>query len=324
MNLQEKVLQLKLQGAMQVRHALWWEKQIKTHGEVKAEAFYRHLGLNHIERKGYDYEGLILSREPKEHEKIAVKGIAQAQESAKESIGKVLLSLRETLISDGLKGIESLSPATYHTLVLETPPESRSDLRDRLIVVHRRGRLLVAQELERQTGKAWIAESSWQHPSDFDLIHRRGRFKQTDEEDEFDELDELADVTDGRVVNDVQSRIIAAAARFTLLGLVGASLLSAIQKELADGSVSYIDRSAAGLANKVISIGRGDEMRRRADDIERYEYSALLDVNTCEPCAADDGKEASTPDDLPDTPNPDCAGSDLCRCFIVAIAEGNM
>lgn len=299
MNLQEKVLQLKLQGAMQVRHALWWERQIKTHGEVKAEAFYRYLGLNHIERKGYDYEGLTLSREPKEHEKIAVKGVAQAQESAKESIGKVLLSLRETLISDGLKGIENLSPATYHTLVLETPPESRSDLRDRLTKVYRQGRRLVATELSRTK-------------------------QDEEEEDEFDELDELADVTDGRVVNDVQSRIIAAAARFTLLGLVGASLLSAIQKEMADGSVSYIDRASTGLANRVINIGRGEEARSRSSEWERVEYSALLDQNVCSPCAEEDGQEADNEADLQPVPNPECEGGDWCRCFHVYVTEGNM
>ena len=300
MNLQEKVLQLKLQGAMQVRHALWWERQIKTHGEIKAEAFYRHLGLNHIERKGYDFEGLTLSREPKEHEKIAVKGIAQAQESAKESIGKVLLSLRETLISDGLKGIQKLDPATYHTLVLETPPESRSDLRDRLTKVYRQGRRLVANELSRT--------------------------KQDDEEeeDEFDELDELADVTDGRVVNDVQSRIIAAAARFTLLGVAGTALLGAIQKELADGSVSYIDRASTGLANRVINIGRGDEARSRSNEWERVEYSALLDNNVCGPCAEKDGQEAQNESELTPVPNPECEGGDWCRCFHVFVAEGNM
>lgn len=311
MNLQEKVLQLKLQGAMQVRHALWWERQIKTHGEVKAEAFYRHLGLNHIERKGYDCEGLTLSREPKEHEKIAVKGIAQAQESAKESIGKVLLSLRETLISDGLKGIEQLTPATYHTLVLKTPAQSRSDLRDRLINTYVRGRQLVAVELSKGEPSPKEAER---------FLRLFGPDYKVEEEDEFDELDELTDVTDGRVINDVQSRMIAAAARFALLGLVGSALINAIQKELADGSVSYIDRAAGELSNKVIGLGRFDEMQSRKDDIERFEYSSLLDLNTCPQCFELDGTEAATLEELPEVPLAGCDGAGMCRCFIVAIS----
>src|ERR1051326_9476611 len=81
------------------RHASFWQKAIDEHGEEKATRFYTHLGLNHLEKKSYEWEGLTLSREPKEHEKIAVKGIHGAQESAKESIGKILLNLREELIA---------------------------------------------------------------------------------------------------------------------------------------------------------------------------------------------------------------------------------
>lgn len=318
MNLQEKVLQLKLQGAMQVRHALWWERQIKTHGEIKAEAFYRHLGLNHIERKGVEWEGLTLSREPKEHEKIAVKGISQAQETSKEQIGKILLKLRDELISDGLKGIRELSPAQYHMLILETPAEFRSSLRDRLIKVYATGRDLVSRELTgRPKGKHIPGEGELKFREMGVII------KQDEEdEDEFDELDTLTDLTDSRVTNEVQSRITGAAARFALLGLTGAALIEAIQKELADGSVSYIDRAAIGVGNKVIAIGRMDEMRKRSDEIERYEQSEILDQNTCGPCAEDDGKTASDPDDLPGAPNPSCEGGDYCRGFIVAIAQG--
>lgn len=313
MNLQEKVRQLKLQGAMQVRHALWWERQIKTHGERKAEAFYRHLGLNHIERKGVEWEGLTLSREPKEHEKIAVKGVSQAQETSKEQIGKILLKLRDSLISDGLKGIRELSPAQYHTLILETPAEFRSSLRDRLIRVYREGRSLVVTELLSGKSLQWTDEP-------MPLNHTKQ--DEDEDEDEFNELDTLTDLTDSRVTNEVQSRITGAAARFALLGLTGAALIEAIQKELADGSVGYIDRAATGVGNKVIAIGRMDEMRKRSDEIERYEQSEILDQNTCGPCAEDDGKTASDPDDLPGAPNPSCEGGDYCRGFIVAIAPG--
>jgi hypothetical protein len=299
MNLQEKVLQLKLEGAIAIRHAQWWEKQAKLHGWAKTEAFYsQKLGLNHIERKGVEFDGLQLSREPKEHEKIAVKGVAMAQESGKSQITSLLLGLRADLISDGLKGIATLSPANYHELVLQASSEHRRSLRDRLINIYRNGRDLVTQELSHEPTLA---------------------YRKQDEHD-FDELDELTDVTDARVANDVQARIIAAAARFTLLGLVGAALEAAIRTEIETGSVSYIDRTATGLANKTLAIGRADEMQERSDDIERYEYSALLDNNTCPPCAADDGQEAASPNDLPSTPNPECDGSDFCRCFIVAIA----
>jgi hypothetical protein len=295
MTLQRKILDLKLQALVAARHASFWQKCINEHGEDKATAFYTHLGLNHLERKSVEWEGMTLSREPKEHEKIAVKGVARAQESAKESIGKVLLQLREDLIADGLKRIKKIKPATYHELVLKTPSESRSDLRERLIAVHRQGQLLVAAELGK---KADITD-----------------------DDEFDELDLLTDLTASRVTNDVQSRIIAAAARYSLLGQTGDGLILAVTNEINTGSVSYIDRAATGLANRVINIGRSDEAENRRDEWERVEYSALLDQNVCQPCADEDGKTASDEDDLQPAPNPECAGGDWCRCFHVYVNQ---
>lgn len=353
MSLQEKVLNLKLNAALAVKHAQGWQRLIDLYGEQKATEFYTHLGLNHLEKKSVEWEGLKLSREPKEHEKIAVKGIANAQESSRESIGKVLLSARDELIEDGLKGIKKLKPATYHELTLQVSSSSRESLRDRLISVHRRGRQLVGQELERQQGKAWLAEGSWQHPVDFDVVHQRNGFGPHDAkcigyeckcdivhddgcalkngfptcscefkdaaEDQFDALDELTDLTDSRIANDVQARIIAAVTRFRLLGLVGKELDDAVRNEITAGSVSYIDRAATGLANKVINIGRSDEAERRSDEWDRVEYSALLDQNVCEPCASEDGDTADSEADLTPTPNPECEGGDWCRCFHVFV-----
>lgn len=294
MSLQEKVLNLKLNAALAVKHAQGWQRLIDLYGEQKATEFYKHLGLNHLEKKSYEWEGLKLSREPKEHEKVAVKGIANAQESAKDSIGVILMGLRTELIYDGLSAIKKLSPAKYHELILQASPTNRSELRDRLITVHRQGRLLVAAELGR---------------------------KEAVPQDEFDDLDDLTDLTDSRIANDVQARIISAVQRWSLAGKTGSDLWDAVANEINTGSVTYIDRAAAELAHKVIAFGRADEMRNRSDDIGRYEYSALLDLNTCEPCAALDGTTAQSMDELPEVPLGDCAGGAMCRCFIVAIAD---
>lgn len=293
--LQSKIINLKLNAALAVKHAQGWQRLIDLYGEEKATAFYSHLGLNHLEKKSIEWEGLTLSREPKEHEKIAVKGMAQAQVSSKESISPILLSLRTELITDGLSAIQKLAPSTYHELTLRVSSEFRSSLREHLIGVHRRGRMLVAAELNR---KAAVLD-----------------------DDEFDDLDLLTDLTDSRIANDVQSRIIAAATRFSLLGLTDSELSTAVQNEIATGSVSYIDRASTGLANRVISIGRGDEAQSRRDEWSRVEYSALLDQNVCGPCASSDGEEADNEDDLTSTPNPECEGGDWCRCFHVFVQD---
>lgn len=295
MSLQKKVLELKLNAAMAARHAAFWQNAIDTQGEEKATAFYKHLGLNHLEEKQFAWEGLSLSRLPRHHEMIAVKGMATAQENAKEQISPILLSLRSELITDGLKAIKTLSPADLHALTLRASGDIRSKLKDQLVKVHRQGRMLVVSELGKKAG--------------------------INEEDDFDALEPLTDVTTSRVANDVQARIVAATARFTLLGLSGAALLDAVRGEISTGSVSYIDRASTGLANKVINIGREDEAQRRKSEWSRVEYSAILDQNVCGPCAAEDGTEADNEADLTPVPNPDCLGGDWCRCFHVFIAD---
>lgn len=322
MSLQEKVLSLKLEAALAVKHARGWQRLIDLYGEDKATEFYKHLGLNHLEKKSFEWEGLKLSREPKEHEKIAVKGIANAQESSKEAIGKILLSLREQLIQDGLKGIRKLKPATYHELILEASSESRTDLRDRLIRIHRQGRLLVERELGNLKGTHHRHDPQWAEPLlCADCAAMPALTKEALSDDEFDALDDLTDLTDARIANDVQSRITAAATRFSLLGLTGSELETAIQNEITAGSVTYIDRAATGLANKVINIGRTDEAQNRRDEWGRVEYSALLDQNVCGPCASEDGQEADSEADLTPTPNPECEGGDWCRCFHVFVQD---
>lgn len=295
MSLQEKVLRLKLEALMAARHAAFWQKLINERGEGTATAFYTHLGLNHLERKTFEWEGMRLSRVPKPHEQKALKGVAQAQDTAKEKISTNLLKLRTDLISDGLKGIKTLSPADYHALTLRASSESRFDLRDRLIAAHKQGRLTVIAELGAKAGSV--------------------------DDDEFDDLDTLTDLTNSRVTNDVQARIIAAAARFALLGLSGSALIAAIQSEIRAGSVSYIDRASTGIANKVVNIGREDEANRRRGEWDRVEYSAILDQNVCEPCAQEDGTEADNEADLTPTPNPECLGGDQCRCFHVYVRD---
>lgn len=293
LTLEEKIDLLREQAAAGLKLANWYSEQIAKRGAATVEAFYgKYLGLNHIERKTVvEFDGLQLRRAPRDSEAIAVKGVATAQNDAQSQVSALLLTLRSHLISDGLQAIVKLTPATYHTLVLQVPATAQTYLRDRLKLIYKQGRQLVAREL--------------------------GQKAAIDEGDEFDELDTLTDVTGARVVNDVQARIIAAAARGTLAGLVGAKLAEFIAAEMRSGSTAYIERTATGVANQTLSIGRSDEAAQH--DVERVEYSALLDQNVCPVCSADDGQTAASEADLTPTPNPDCEGGDYCRCFTVYI-----
>jgi hypothetical protein len=292
MSLQAKILQLKLEAALAHRHANGWQRLIDLYGEPQATAFYTHLGLNHLPRKSYDYDGLKLSREPKPHEAPQVKAIAQAQESAKERLSTMMASIRNELVTNALDRLAQLKPANYHKLIVTVGKDEHALLRDLVTETFNDGRLLIAAQ-------------------------RSG--KQDDDVDYDDELDDLTDITASRLANDVQARVTGAASRFALLGQFDSGLINSVTNEIHAASISYVDRAATGLANRTLNLGRSAEASRF--DWQRVEYSALLDANVCGPCATADGQEATNEDDLTPAPNPECEGYDNCRCFHVFVQD---
>lgn len=320
--LANKVSELRGGAEKAIRIADFWDTQIERHGEPTAEAFYKSLGLNHLEKKSIEWEGLILSREPTEAEKLCIKSIAGAQDAGKASVSAVLLEARTALIDEALKAIKKLKPANYHELILSVPDKFKSELRDQLGKVFMKGKKLVDAELTRQAGKSfktWCPHLGGLGPP---FICEKCETKQADPTAEDDqELDDVTDLTDGRMANEIQARITAAAARFALLGLTGKALWDAVNAEVGDGSTGWLDRIATGATNNVLNFGRSSEAAARQDEWGTVEYSAILDNNVCDPCAAADGESGSSEDDLTPAPNPECAGGDWCRCFHVFVMD---
>jgi len=82
--------------------------------------------------------------------------------------------------------------------------------------------------------------------------------------------------------------------------------------------------SAQFSINEAFNFGRGVEADTAKDEIDRVQYSALMDPATCEKCAPLDGQE--WPYDDPRTAkyqsgNPDCLGGTKCRCVEVFISK---
>lgn len=293
MSLQQKLLSLKLEAALALRHAQGWQKLIDLYGEEKATQFYQHLGLNHLPVKSVQWEGLTLSRQPKDYEIPQVKAIASAQESGKERISAMMLVIRNELVSAATEKLEKLSPAKYHTLIVSVDKAAHILLRDLVNETFNDGRLLVSTQ--------------------------RG-IKQDDDDDDYDDaLDELTTISEVRLANDVQARITGAATRYAMLGQSGTTLIDSVTNDIRSGSVAYIDRISTGLANRTLNLGRSAEAARF--DWQRVEYSALLDQNVCGPCANADGESATSEDDLTPAPNPECEGFDNCRCFHAFIQD---
>lgn len=72
---------------------------------------------------------------------------------------------------------------------------------------------------------------------------------------------------------------------------------------------------ATPAVNRTYTLGRMDELRAQhnAGMVPAMVYSAVLDGQTCEPCASWDGTVVR-PEEAIDLPNPECEGGDACRC----------
>lgn len=104
-------------------------------------------------------------------------------------------------------------------------------------------------------------------------------------------------------------------------GKQGDALKAAVEARLADD----VDKAPIGEAraevNEAFAVGRAVEAASRRDDIDVVQYSALMDTNTCGPCAALDGTRFAFQSEeyyrtLP--PYAGCDGNkgraDACRC----------
>jgi phage gp29-like protein len=102
-------------------------------------------------------------------------------------------------------------------------------------------------------------------------------------------------------------------------GLTKGEVIRKVEEELDGQKDGWVDGVASKGANEAFADGRTSGFEEHADEIDRYYYSALLDLNTCENCAAADGADGKTLDEIPDCPNPDCDGGDRCRCVQIAV-----
>lgn len=92
-------------------------------------------------------------------------------------------------------------------------------------------------------------------------------------------------------------------------------VLRTVRNQLETGAF----QADAGICTtRVFNLGRDEAARLMG--ATQVEYSAALDSATCEPCQAEDGKQAdvgSSEHDALLPPNRDCSGSGRCRCILV-------
>src|SRR5262249_60921380 len=88
--------------------------------------------------------------------------------------------------------------------------------------------------------------------------------------------------------------------------------------QMSEGSTGYVDRAAREATNTAIAEGRDAEIQAQGEQIALVVYSAVLDANTCGPCAEADG-ETGQPGDITPVSNPQCPCGAECRCIHLAL-----
>jgi SPP1 gp7 family putative phage head morphogenesis protein len=127
-----------------------------------------------------------------------------------------------------------------------------------------------------------------------------------------------------RIINEIQTRAINLFTSWATVDMEEEQITARIENDLDEQSLKVFEGYAQQAANAAINAGRDAEMLEQEDGIERYEWSSILDKNTCSSCEELDGKTAQNRDELPDAPLSECEGGAQCRCFIVAVgSEGN-
>lgn len=141
-----------------------------------------------------------------------------------------------------------------------------------------------------------------------------------------DPLGVYADATVSEVVNTLTQRAVNAALDWMRRpgDLNKGEIIRKIEDELDEQSDRWIDGASSKGTNEAFADGRSAAYQEHRDEIREVYYSALLDMNTCEICAAADGQSGRTPDDIPAVPNPDCLGGDKCRCVHVFVFGDEM
>jgi hypothetical protein len=70
-----------------------------------------------------------------------------------------------------------------------------------------------------------------------------------------------------------------------------------------------------------VAGGRSSAFEELQAEIVKYVRSEAMDQNTCEPCAAGDGQEWDSLEDVDWVPGDDCEGHDACRGQLMPVFE---
>ena len=279
-------------------------------GEVPDSALGKPVSARLTEiqpRMDTDGHGLKLKRVPRGAEKfLALAEIVSELDRGRDSIAAALRGARSRVQAEVVNKVVNMPVREMHRASIAPDEKLIAAIEAVLTGVQEFGRRQVGEERGRQLQTAAAVRGA-------DLL-RKKKLKR-------EPLGVYADAVASEFVNTLTSRAANAALDWLRRpgDLTKGEIIRKVEEEMDAQSDKWIDGAASKGANEAFADGRADGYEEHADEIAAAIYSALLDMSTCENCAAADGQEGATPADIIDVPNPDCDGGDRCRCVHVFV-----
>ena len=249
-------------------------------------------------------DGVKVRRPPVGAEKcMALSEIVSALDKGRDDVAAALRAARPRVQAEIVHKAMNRPVGEMHRASVAPDEKLVAEVTEILHGIHDFGRQQVANERAKQRAGA--------PPPDAAKIRAAGKPE--------DRIGLYADGVVGQFTNTLSARATNAAINRKRKGGTDGEVIQAVQGDLDEQSDKWIDGVASEGANEAFAAGRESGFEQFRGEIARYIYSALLDINTCESCAAADGREGESEDDVPQTPNPDCDGGDKCRCVLVAV-----
>ena len=253
-------------------------------------------------------DGIMVSREPQGAEKfLALSEIVTHLDAGKARVADVLRAAKKSTIAEALHRAIAAPAGRVHQVSVPADPKLVESVAEALKPVKAAGKLTVAQKRSRQ-----LAGAAPRNPKDGVAL--------ADAPGADDKLNLYAQSTVSEFTGNLTARAINAAldAKKNPGDATKGEAIVQAQSDIEDATDGWIDRLSGEAANEAFGDGRLAGFGQYSDEIDRFIYSALLDLATCDACSDADGKEGAL-DEIPDAPNPDCEGGDSCRCVLVAV-----
>lgn len=253
--------------------------------------------------KKFEFDGLTLSREPSEIEKkLDLKGMVNSFTEGKDRLARRLLTIREDLIKQSVDAVDGLSEKDSYALTLTPPTRAYK-------------KVIEALRYDFEAGQKQIAIELGEQPKGL-AMHYETKALGIEEI-----LTKLSELTISQIINLIQKSAIDWFTTFGIFGFSKEKIKEKLKEELEKQSARTFENIASQMVNSAINKGRDAEMEARKDEIQYYQYSAILDKSVCEECEALDGEQVDDRDELPDVPNEDCLGMANCRCMILPVSS---